>query len=73
MGPNELPTLSSTVRNKQSDKRFIGLRWSTVNRLLNFMFDEILFFAQKDSIRKVIDKKLQKCSLKNLVFLKGSY
>ena len=38
--------LSSTVRNKQSIKRFIGLRWSTINRLLDSIFDENLFLLK---------------------------
>ena len=46
-------------RNKESTKRFIGLRWSTINRLLDSIFDD-KFFAQKDSMRKVIGTKSQK-------------
>ena len=55
----DLLSSSSTVRNKESNKRFIGLRWSTINRLLESVFDERYFLPKKDSIRKVIGKKLQ--------------
>ena len=51
--------LSSTVTNKELNKRFIGLQWSTINLLLDSVFDENIF-AQKESIARVIGKNSQK-------------
>ena len=43
------------MRNEEPNKRFIGLQWSTISNLLDSIFGE-LFFAQKDSIQKLLVK-----------------
>ena len=47
--------LSSMVRNKESNKRFIGLRWSITNRLLESIFDE-LFLLNKTQFENLLVK-----------------
>ena len=43
--------ISFTVRNKEFNKRFIGLRWSTINRLLDSMFGEKYFCSKRLNLK----------------------
>ena len=62
-------TLSSTVRNKESNKRFIGFRWSTINRLLDTIFDEKFVLLKKTQFENLLVKNREKYFEKISIFL----
>ena len=55
------------MRNKESNKQFIGLRWSTINNLLDSILGE-LFFCSKRLDSKVIGKNRKKIVLTKFRF-----
>ena len=66
--------LSPTVRNKESNKRFIGLRWGKIDRLLDSIFDENYFVLNKAQFEKLLVKNRKNFLFEQIsIFLKCSY
>ena len=66
---HQLLDLLSTVSNKKSNKLFIGLRWSTINRLLDSIFDEKFVLLKKIQFENLLVKNREKYFEKISIFL----
>ena len=62
------------MRNEEPNKRFIGLQWSTINCLLDYIFDEFVLLKkiQFERLLGKIGKKIEQISFSLKVVTKTS-